>query len=112
MQHAVAEPEKLVHNNRKIVGDNRLLRQTDDETRQSVGEIAQCGFALRNLAFDCLIPHNRTCNELREKRNVHQQIEKVMLHLHLFPMTVNHVGNDLEGEEADADGHYNVGNRD
>lgn len=82
--------------------------QAHAEQPQALGEALQRGAAVVDLVLDVGVAHDGAGHQLREHGDVHAQVQRVLLHLHLAAVDIHHVGDGLQGEERDADGQRQV----
>ena len=95
-----AAEKELVGQLRELVGDDDLLAQANKEAKDSIGNILRRSLTLVDLTRDGIVAHDRACHELREHRNIEQQITKMALHGGLTTVDIDKVGYRLEGVEA------------
>ena len=96
--------EKLVGHLGKLVGQDHFLAQADDEAETAVGHVLPGDLPLVDFPGNGPVAHDRTGNQLREHRDVQQQVAEAFLRLAFLPVHIHQVGNGLEGVETDADG--------
>lgn len=85
------------------VGEQHLLAQAHAEQPQALSEALQRGAAVIDLVLDVGVAHDGASHQLREHGDVHAEVQRVLLHLHLAAIDIHHVGDGLQGEERDAD---------
>ena len=56
-----------------------------------------------DLVLDVGVAHDGAGHQLREHGDVHAEVQRILLHLHLAAVDIHHVGDGLQGEERDAD---------
>src|ERR1051325_4401069 len=92
------------HEGREIVGDDNFLKQPENRKRNSIFDMNAgddaFGLKLRQQmagAFD------RASHQLREKRNIGQELNPVSRGRKLFAKHIDDVSHALEGVKRDAD---------
>ena len=85
------------------VGEQHLLAQAHAEQPQALGKALQRRAAMVDLVLDVGVAHDGAGHQLREHGDVHAEVQRILLHLHLAAVDIHHVGDGLQGEERDAD---------
>lgn len=81
------------------VSEQYLLAQTYAEEAQALRKAGERDTSIVDFMHDIGIAHDRASNELREHRDIHAQIKRVLLGLDLASVDINDVGDCLQGEE-------------
>ena len=87
----------------EYIRDEHFLAKPYCETAHAAGKIVQRGVALGQLILDIGILHNRPCDQLREARDIQQQMRIVFLNANIAAVGVHRVGDRLERKERNAD---------
>ena len=88
----------------EVVCDDDLFGKTYNEAHDAFADIGRADRTLVDLFFNNAVTHDRTCDELREQREIEQKLAERLLRRDGIPIAVDDIGNCLEGKEADADG--------
>ena len=113
-QHADLSGRQREHGIRHLterVRQQQLFAQTADKPANAECGLLRCGATAVDLLLDVMVFDDRPGDQLREKRDVQQHLlERVRDRLWLT-VHVDDVGKSLKGEERDADGQRNAGQR-
>lgn len=91
------------------VRDNDLLGKTDGKaSHTAIYRVNRIGTVL-NFALNVDVANDRSCDQLREQRDIQTQIENIALRLYVAPVHVDGVRHDLEGKEGNTDGKNDAG---
>jgi len=94
------------------VGDEDLLGRAPGEPWESQGEVVETiPVRVRELVRDLVVTHDRAGDQLREHRDVGDELKGALLRAATVPVHVHHVGQVVEGEEADLLPRPQVGRR-
>ena len=99
----VARIERGVRDLAAGVCQQNLLRHAEHEERSTTREFLPGKRAFAELVGDVLEADDRTCDELREHRNVARVVDEVRHDLRIAAIDVDHVAHALERVEADAE---------
>ena len=100
--------ERHPRQRRDDVGDQHLLRKSDDEDARSDGGAPEGLPALVELSRDRLVPDDRAGDELRKEGNVKRDVDRIAIGAEAPPVDVDDVGQAVEGEERDAERQLDV----
>ena len=103
-----AHGKDIVGNHRHVICNEDFLAESINEAHHAVREIVKGFVAMLDLLLDIVIAHDRTCDELREERDVESDIQDTPLSLCLVIINIEEIGEQLECEERDADGERDV----
>ena len=84
------------------VGEQQLFGQTDEKAADALRTPGGGGAAGADLLVDVVILHDRTGDQLREKRYVQKQLPEIRLRRGVAAVDVDHIGENLEGVKGDA----------
>ena len=99
----VARVERGVRDLAARIRQQDLLRHAEHEERRAAREFLPGQRAFTELVRDVLESDDRTCDELREHRNVAGIVDEVRDDLCIAAVDVDHVTHALERVEADAE---------
>ena len=110
-QAGIADGQQRIGNRSARVGQNGLFRQTDAEASHAVVDVVFSRTAFVNLFGNRLVAHNRASDALMEERRIEQQLPITGLRINFPAVDIDHVRNELERVERDADGQHDFGNQ-
>ena len=94
-----------------LVGNEDLFAKTDDETADTERDLFNAVRSADKLFRDITVTNDRSCNELREERNVGCKIDIIFLRGNVAAINVNVIAEDLKKIEADTDGKNDIERR-
>lgn len=102
-ERGLVRQQELVGNGGAAVGQNGLLREADGKARDAGAQVGVADAAVQNVLVDVLIAHDRPSDALVEQAGIEQQQPVFFLRLDLAAVNVDHIRQQLEGIERDAD---------
>ena len=84
---------------RDSVGEQHFLGKAEEKTHRARGEFGNGLVPLVDLVCDRGVAHDGTGDELREKRDIECELERVSLHGGVIAENVDHIAEALEGKK-------------
>ena len=103
--------ERDLNQRRDHVGDQDLLRQTDDENARADRDAAEREPARVELPGDGLVANDRPGDQLRKEGDIESDIDGIAVGSEPPPVDVDDVREAMEGEEGDAERQGDIGLR-
>ena len=90
------------------VGQDRLLGEADGKAGDAPADLGHLDAAVENVVLDVTVADDGTGDALVEQTGIEQQQPVFRLGVRIAAVDVHHVGHELEGIEADADGQDDI----
>ena len=101
--------EGLLHDLGAAVGQHGLFGQAHGKAGDAPADLGELDLPVEDVLIHVPVADDGARHALMEQAGIEQQQPVFPLDLRVAPIDVHHVGQQLEGVEADADGQHDVG---